>query len=317
MNETSFESTNYESEFSQKSFGSKALSKTQISDNYISQFSIDWRRLHYDYKSTKEESFYKDHIDLSHLSLFYWDDYSFEPSFRYLTQDQKTIFAALAQKKWNHSLAYLHYTQAYKIPNFSDLYDEASYYQPNPDLKPEHSDQWELGHIWQNSNLEIKNSLYYIEYKDLIQRKSLGTNLSTKENIAQAKAHGWEFSARKSFMFWAVEYSHNIMNAYDQTQALAMSPHQQHSFSLSHYWAFLEFVVAANYISAAKDLNFTTGKLQDLPEFLAYDFSIKTYKTNGFDLSLGVENFNNAARVYSLDYPEYQRNYFIKYSQYF
>ena len=70
---------------------------------------------------------------------------------------------------------------------------------PNPDLKPETSDGYELGLRWRTAALSVTGSVYYNSYDDFIESKvnlgvdpASGVTLFQSQNIARARIYGAE-----------------------------------------------------------------------------------------------------------------------------
>jgi hemoglobin/transferrin/lactoferrin receptor protein len=81
---------------------------------------------------------------------------------------------------------------------------------PNPDLKPEKSNGYELGLRYERGALRFAASGYYTDYDDFIESKvNLGGDPETQviifqsQNIARARIYGTEFSASASAGAWA------------------------------------------------------------------------------------------------------------------
>ena len=73
---------------------------------------------------------------------------------------------------------------------------------PNPDLKPERSNGYELGLRWRGAALSLTGSAYYNDYSDFIESKvNLGADPDTgvilfqSQNIAEARIYGAELAA--------------------------------------------------------------------------------------------------------------------------
>jgi hemoglobin/transferrin/lactoferrin receptor protein len=72
---------------------------------------------------------------------------------------------------------------------------------PNPDLKPETSDGYELGLRWRTAALSLTGSVYYNSYRDFIESKvnlgvdpASGMTLFQSQNVARARIYGAELS---------------------------------------------------------------------------------------------------------------------------
>lgn len=102
---------------------------------------------------------------------------------------------------WTDSFStYANISQGFKSPTVQDLYFYYGYgsiYEPNPNLKPEESIGYETGFRFNTELSSTHISLYYNDYSNFIDLKSLGVidgkNAFTKENISEAHIYGAEF----------------------------------------------------------------------------------------------------------------------------
>ncbi|WP_036831222.1 TonB-dependent hemoglobin/transferrin/lactoferrin family receptor, partial [Photobacterium sanctipauli] len=97
--------------------------------------------------------------------------------------------------------AFAQYSQGFKAPTLQDLYSFYSMgavFLPNPDLKPEESESFEIGIRANNhlGNLELAG--FYNDYTNFIAQEMIGIDeddrkVYTKNNIDEAKIYGAEF----------------------------------------------------------------------------------------------------------------------------
>ena len=85
---------------------------------------------------------------------------------------------------------------------------------PNPDLKPEQSNGYEIGLRYESAALRFSACGYYTDYDDFIESKvNLGADPETKviifqsQNITRARIYGTEVSATASAGEWAAALS--------------------------------------------------------------------------------------------------------------
>lgn len=99
------------------------------------------------------------------------------------------------------------YSQGFKAPDFNQLYysyanDRVGYkYKPNPDLKSEFSDSYELGVRYSGEITSFEVSTFYSDFKDFINTSSDFTDPSYpygiyyRENLDEAEIKGVELSS--------------------------------------------------------------------------------------------------------------------------
>jgi hemoglobin/transferrin/lactoferrin receptor protein len=81
---------------------------------------------------------------------------------------------------------------------------------PNPDLKPETSNGYELGWRWNDTALSLTASGFWSDYDDFIESKvnlgkdpATGVTIFQSQNVAQARIYGAELSAVARLGVWA------------------------------------------------------------------------------------------------------------------
>ncbi len=89
------------------------------------------------------------------------------------------------------------FSQGYKLPTLTDMYVGSAVIEPNPDLKPEKSDNYEIGVRYNDYGLNVDLAAYYSKFKNGIARKTVSTS-PTKyrpENLTKAVSYGLELQA--------------------------------------------------------------------------------------------------------------------------
>ena len=91
------------------------------------------------------------------------------------------------------------YSQGYRNPILQELYIDTSMgtgnpTYSNPDLKPETSDNFELGARWSNGMASIDAAVFYNDAEDYIAVLKTGS-VDRYENVAKAKSYGLEVAA--------------------------------------------------------------------------------------------------------------------------
>jgi outer membrane receptor protein involved in Fe transport len=105
------------------------------------------------------------------------------------------------------------YSRRIRRPRYNDLSpfttysDERNYWSGNPDLKPEFTDAYEIGHIKYFEDGSISSSIYYrhtIDEIERIRRVDENGNAATRpENLNTEDAYGLEFTTAFSPAKWA------------------------------------------------------------------------------------------------------------------
>ncbi|HEY1056519.1 MAG TPA: TonB-dependent receptor [Emticicia sp.] len=116
------------------------------------------------------------------------------------------------------------YSRRIRRPTYNDLSpfstfsDSRNFWSGNPDLNPEFTDVYELGHIKYFENGSISSSLYY-RFTDgkIVRIRTLdeaGNSFTRPENLATENSFGYEFTTSLSpYKWWKVDGSFNFFRA--------------------------------------------------------------------------------------------------------
>lgn len=118
----------------------------------------------------------------------------------------------------------LSYSRRIRRPQYNDLSpfmtysDNRNYFSGNPDLNPEFTHSFEVGHIKYLSNFSISSSLYYRNTKGKIMTvrrvDENGNTVSLPENLATENSFGAEFTGSYApVKWWKLDGSFNFFRA--------------------------------------------------------------------------------------------------------
>ena len=118
----------------------------------------------------------------------------------------------------------LSYSRRVRRPVYNDLSpymtfsDSRNFFSGNPDLNPEFSNAFELGHILSFDKGSVTSSIYYRDTKGKIERirivKTDGNSSTRPENLLSEKAFGVEFtSAYIPYKWWKLDANFNFFHA--------------------------------------------------------------------------------------------------------
>ncbi len=116
------------------------------------------------------------------------------------------------------------YSRRIRRPRYNDLSpfvtysDERNYWSGNPDLEPEFTDAYELGHIKYFEDGSLTSSLYYRHTTDKIERirrvDELGNAATRPENLSTEDAFGLEFTTAYNLAkWWKIDANLNFFRA--------------------------------------------------------------------------------------------------------
>lgn len=116
------------------------------------------------------------------------------------------------------------YSRRVRRPFYNDLSpfmtysDSRNYFSGNPDLNPEFSNVFEIGHIKYFDKGSLSSSVYYRDTKDKIDRirtvDDQGNSITLPQNLNSENAMGFEFTSGYSFTdWWKLDVNFNFFHA--------------------------------------------------------------------------------------------------------
>ncbi len=118
----------------------------------------------------------------------------------------------------------LSYSRRVRRPVYNDLSpymtfsDSRNFFSGNPDLNPEFTNSYELGHILSFDKGSVSSALYYRDTKGKIERIRMvsaeGNSTTRPENLLSEKAFGAEFtSGYTPYKWWKLDFNFNFFHA--------------------------------------------------------------------------------------------------------
>jgi len=101
---------------------------------------------------------------------------------------------------------------------FSTLSDSRNFFSGNPNLNPEYSDVFEIGHLKNFEKGSITSSIFYRNSQDLISSirsvNAQGFSTSLPENLNSEKSYGIDFTSNyKLTKWWKMDLNFNLFHA--------------------------------------------------------------------------------------------------------
>lgn len=160
----------------------------------------------------------------------------------------------------------LSYSRRVRRPLYNDLSpfmtysDNRNYYSGNPDLDPEFTHSFEIGHIKYLDNASISSSLYYRYTRDKILHvrtvNEQGNSITMPQNLATENSFGAEFTGSYSpFNWWKTDASFNFFRAITNGSNLSQNMKSDtygwlfRLLSKATVWKNMEIQIRGNYES--------------------------------------------------------------------
>jgi ferric enterobactin receptor len=204
------------------------------------------------------------------------------------------------------------YSRRVRRPNYGELSpfvtfsDNRNFFSGNPDLNPEFSHAFEMGHIKYFEKGSLTSSIYYRHTDDKIMNirrvDSLGYAKSRPENFLVEDAFGAEFTSQYTlFKWWKLDFNINFFRAITDGENIDASfesdtyswfARQTSKFSLPHK---IDFQIRANYEAPQKTPQGTRKSVY----FIDLGFNKDILNSKG-TLTLNVSDLLNSRRNRSI-----------------
>ncbi|MGD9654197.1 MAG: TonB-dependent receptor plug domain-containing protein [Sulfuricurvum sp.] len=191
---------------------------------------------------------------------------------------------------------------------YGTLYCCGSYYQSNPELKPETATTYEIGAEWRiNPSFKTGMSLYQTTLEDMIYSKRIDATHQEKANAGEARVQGIELTANADLTSWlnldlAYSYinSEVLKNEADPTtigNKLAQTPRYMASAALSAKYMNWGGLIETKYSDMVYNSEANIGNIEGVPgSFDSYwmtnakvDYTIN----KGLKASISVNNITD------------------------
>ncbi|MEW8403746.1 MAG: TonB-dependent receptor [Candidatus Thiodiazotropha taylori] len=196
----------------------------------------------------------------------------------------------------------LFYGRAFRPPSFQELYASTSNALPNPELKPERSETWELAFSYRlNSNLNFGMNLFHYQQTDLIDDvKAPEDTVGTFTNIGEHTIQGIELEAK-----WQLANNLRISGNYtirdqDDSGFRAFDQPEQDAYLRGdwyflHHWNWnLQFNWIGERERRANDSRAT------LDDYLIVDTTFRYFPGHNWEFATSIRNlFDEDAREYT------------------
>ncbi len=186
----------------------------------------------------------------------------------------------------------------FRMPTFNDLF-----WQPggNPNLKAEHSLQFELGQDFVLKKTKISLTAYHNDLQDLIQWTPVNGNIWSPKNVASVKAYGVESSINHQIEMaahrieWQAAYGYTVSE--DQKRQLQLTYVPMHKCTASMAYAFKGFRCYSQLVYSGKVYTLADHKAALTP-YAVVNAGVFYHLKAGLDWTLGVQVQNISNELY-------------------
>ncbi len=247
-----------------------------------------------------------------------WGTLLLKPGTRYLWAHRRAVHAIGVFEELENFSRWVTYSEGFRSPSLSQRFANFGTSLANPELKPESSDQIEIG-FKQNGTFTPETywdqyrygaSVFRINYKDYISTQSLAGGYTQPVNIGFASGFGFETQGGLDINLWSFDAAYSYLQTEDsQKQKLPLSPEHQASATAGYRWSAVVTSLTATYWSKFFD-RYGTG-LIEMGSWNTFDLNFKTVDLSDWAVKAGVLNLLDTPVEQTSGYPEPQRRLYL------
>lgn len=239
------------------------------------------------------------------------EDIILQSGIRYLPSYGATTKALGLLRTQENRRFWVTYSEGYRTPSLSDKHDQYGTFHGNPNLKPEESNQIEIGFGQQSqksasnfmSRFNYEAAVFSTNYENLIVSTP---DLTTVQNLDFVKAYGAELSVDYPFALWSVGLGYSYLDVSSNGRPLAYSVEQKIQSSIAHYFGPLVLELQSNsWVNYHR-----TSSNPDKDSWNTFDFKVRTIGISDWVFSGGVYNMFDEPIEYMAGYPEPRKRLF-------
>lgn len=228
---------------------------------------------------------------------------------RYFPDQNKTVKNILLKQDHKDYILWASYSEGLRIPDLVQRFINIGGIDPfigNPSLRPETSNQIEIGAETSYKKHKFKISAYSIEYKDFIQYVSPPAPYSY-ENVEKVSTRGIELQASTDYKIYHALLSYSLMESKDERtgQRMPLIPTSQAYLVLGAQLAAFVFEAHNTFWSSYKLDNTNESK-----SWYTLDLTMRTSGFNDWNFKTGVLNLLGKEREFTYGYPEPKTQFF-------
>lgn len=160
----------------------------------------------------------------------------------------------------DHWIARASLGTAFHAPTFNDLYwplDLVSFYQGNPNLKPERARNKDLGLNYEAADVSASATLYYNSISNLIDYVpgTAPTFIGTMDNVNNATIKGATFHYQRRVGAWDWNMGYDILSARDDATGRVLQRRAPRTGSLEIRRSFAAFDVGSQVLATSSRYN--------------------------------------------------------------
>ncbi len=290
--------------------------KNAFSDQHSAEFFIDYMHDEFENKPNTTKRLVNNRVEPGIIFKYSPDqNYFLSPGIRYLPSEGLLIKSLIAGQDRPGMKTWISYSEGYRNPSFSQKFFQSPLFNGNPSLKPEKSDQIEIGFGKKGSlssanllqRLGLEAAVYSTQYRDFIQYD--GGSPGSYFNASDVNFWGADLSVGLNYQIWSTKISYSHIQP-DIT--LTLMPKQK--FSLV-FGAQLGPVIAEVVQTHWDRYMLTQTKATGAWD--VFDLNFRTIGLSDWTAKISVQNIFDNSRTFTSGYPEPGRQFITSLERFF
>ena len=235
---------------------------------------------------------------------------------RYLVQRNYFLPSMATSLSFKNYKSWVSYSKGFRSPTLSDLYSQSLFFKGNPHLKPEESEQYELGFKQKGeSPFDFDLRFFYMAYKNFIESVSISPGVFSRQNQGQGYALGFDMDLSYLYGPLKTHLNYNFLETRKRSTGWAFRLSPRHQISWGGFYRFRNMELEIRNIHWYKTFDIYNNKNIELGDWQDWNLLLHGhFLRKKIKLSLGLINAFDQAKQLSLYYPEPQRRFWLQLS---
>jgi outer membrane cobalamin receptor len=241
--------------------------------------------------------------------------------FRYLISNDQWLPTLSTHYRFSGLKTWVSYAEGFRNPTLTDLFSQSPFFVGNENLRAETSKQFEWG---LNNDTPLKVDplrwevrLFHMEYQNFIESVELFPGLFTRDNAGAGFSRGLDLDISKSYSQWTARLIYNFLEtrSRQQQRPFRLSPRHQITAEVGYRWRSLNIEIQNTHWYDYGDLSL--NQFVELEDWQQWNIILSYPVFKGGFVTFGIVNAFNEGKQLTVNYPEPQRQYFMRLHQKF
>lgn len=235
---------------------------------------------------------------------------------RYLSFSDKMLPSASTSYLWGDFKTWLSYAQGFRNPSLSDLYSKSPFFVGNPNLRPEQSEQFEVG-IKKSSLTNYTGWLFdlrwfHINYKNFIELQQVSPAVLSRFNQGAGHSQGVDVDLSWQSPQFYSGINYNFLHTKNGSTGNAFRLSPTHQVNLSMIYKFTRVHLEVQNTRWYDFYDIAMNQNVRMNDWQQWNFLVHLLQKQRWRFSLGLINAFNEGKELTVYYPEPQRKYWLQ-----